>query len=263
MSPGGRLVDLRVALRGQEDPLVGRQRGPPRARAIDDARPTTKGAIIRGKTTMSRSGTSGSVRVAGRSGRGRGRTSFGSTSLDAGASGPARRAPGPGDAGEKAVNRPSGATGSARRAAGRRPCVMTHSSISSSEGTRYITSSMSSSRMILRPRAPSVALHRLLGDLLDGVVGEPEPDVLELEERLVLLDRGSSSAPSGCETRAALVEVVERRDDRDAADELRDHPELDQVLGVDLLEDVAGALLASSTRSSRRSPSPSRSGGGR
>ena len=32
--------------------------------AMDEARPTTNGAIIRGNTTMSRSGTSGSVRGA-------------------------------------------------------------------------------------------------------------------------------------------------------------------------------------------------------
>ena len=53
------LVHLRVLLGGEEDLLLGDTRAASSA-AMEEARPTTKGAIIRGKTTMSRSGTSGS-----------------------------------------------------------------------------------------------------------------------------------------------------------------------------------------------------------
>ena len=73
--------------------------------AIDDARPTTKGAIIRGKTTMSRSGTSGRRRVAGRSGGVAGEVIR--VYLLVRELWPRAEGAGPGDAGEKAVNRPS------------------------------------------------------------------------------------------------------------------------------------------------------------
>ena len=73
--------------------------------AMEEARPTTKGAIIRGKTTMSRSGTSGSVRVAVLSGGVAGEVIR--VYLLVGELWSRAEGAGPGDAGEKAVNRPS------------------------------------------------------------------------------------------------------------------------------------------------------------
>ena len=40
-----------------------------------------------------------------------------------------------------------------------------------------------------------------------------------------------------------LVEIVERRDDRQTADEFRDQAELQQILGFEILEDLAGLAL--------------------
>ena len=54
-----RVVDGRVVLRGQEDPLVLHQRM--LERAVEDGRPITNGIIMCGKTTTSRSGTMGRV----------------------------------------------------------------------------------------------------------------------------------------------------------------------------------------------------------
>ena len=88
--------------------------------AMDDARPTTNGAIIRGKTTMSLSGTSGSVRVAGRAGGVAGEV-IRVYLVMRGTLAPRRGGGGPVIASGRALSRPSGATGSARCAAGRRP----------------------------------------------------------------------------------------------------------------------------------------------
>ncbi len=46
------------------------------------------------------------------------------------------------------------------------------------------------------------------------------------------------------ETSAPLVQLLERRDHRQAADELGDHPELEQVFGLALAKHVAEAALA-------------------
>ena len=54
-----RLVQLRVALRDEEDPLVRARRAHAGGDATEAGRPTTNADFIRGKTTMSRSGTTG------------------------------------------------------------------------------------------------------------------------------------------------------------------------------------------------------------
>ena len=59
------LVELRVLLGGEEEPLAGVASAASRAR-IEDSRPTTKGCIMWGKTTMSRRGTSGRLSSPGR-----------------------------------------------------------------------------------------------------------------------------------------------------------------------------------------------------
>ena len=48
----------------------------------------------------------------------------------------------------------------------------------------------SSSRMMRRPRAPTFAFDRHLGDRFQRIVGESQLDVLVLEQPLVLLDQG-------------------------------------------------------------------------
>src|SRR5450756_404548 len=94
----------------------------------------------------------------------------------------------------------------------------------------------------LQTPGADVTDERLFGDLFHGVVREMQVHVLEVEKRLVLLDEGILRfLQDGDERRT--VEVVQRGDDRNARDELRDHPELDHVLGVHLLEEVAGAFF--------------------
>ena len=97
------------------------------------------------------------------------------------------------------------------------------------EGTLYMRSSISSSRMIRRPRAPTLRFERLLGDRLEGLVGELELDALELQDRLVLPDQAVLGLVEDAHQRR-LVELLERRDDRQAADELRDQAVLDAGL---------------------------------
>jgi hypothetical protein len=41
-----------------------------------------------------------------------------------------------------------------------------------------------------RPRAPGAAQQRLVGDRLDGLLGELQLDAVDLEHPLVLLDQG-------------------------------------------------------------------------
>src|SRR5437016_167859 len=94
------------------------------------------------------------------------------------------------------------------------------------------------------PARAGPPLERLPRDGRDRVVRELQADLLEVEVLLVLLDdrvlRLSENPDEG-----RLVEVVERRDDRQPADELGDEPVLQQVLGLDHRQEVAHpALLA-------------------
>jgi hypothetical protein len=104
---------------------------------------------------------------------------------------------------------------------------------------------------------------RLVGDGLEGVVGELELDVLELEELLVLLDQGVLRLGEDLDERL-LVEVADTgADDGQAADELGDEAELQQVLGQHLGEEVAEVLLVAALRMSAPKPTPLRRGGSR
>ncbi len=86
------------------------------------------------------------------------------------------------------------------------------------------------------------AQQRLLGDGLEGVVGELELDVLELEELPVLLEERVLGFGEDPDERV-LVEVGDRTDDGEAADELGDQTELEEVLGEHVAEEVAEVLL--------------------
>jgi hypothetical protein len=68
--------------------------------------------------------------------------------------------------------------------------VTTTLAISSSLGTSNITGSRTSSMIARRPRAPVPRSQRLVGDGLDGLLGELQLDAVDLEHLLVLLDEG-------------------------------------------------------------------------
>src|SRR5438552_12154099 len=94
------------------------------------------------------------------------------------------------------------------------------------------------------PTRAGPPLERLPRDGRHRVVRELQADLLEVEVLLVLLDdrvlRLSENPDEG-----RLVEVVERRDDGQPADELGDEPVLQQILGLDHRQEVAHpALLA-------------------
>src|SRR5262245_37760918 len=92
-----------------------------------------------------------------------------------------------------------------------------------------------------QPARAGLALDRLAGDGVVGLVREREVDALHLEQPLVLFHqrilRLGEDALEG-----DLVEVLEGGDDRQAADEFGYQAVLEQVLGLDLAEDLA--LLA-------------------
>ena len=87
-----------------------------------------------------------------------------------------------------------------------------------------------------------LARDRLAAIALQRVLGEVEADVLHLEQPLVLLDQRVLRLGQDLDQRR-LVEVLERRDHRQAADEFRDQAELQQILRLDLAQDLAGAAL--------------------
>src|SRR5262245_147816 len=93
-----------------------------------------------------------------------------------------------------------------------------------------------------QPTGTRPPFQRLLADGLEGIVGEDEVDVVELEELLVLLQQRVLRLDEDADERL-LVEAVHRADHRQAADELGDQPELQQVLGQHVGEDRPEVLL--------------------
>src|SRR5207244_8738061 len=87
-----------------------------------------------------------------------------------------------------------------------------------------------------------LALDRLLGDGDHGVGVDAELDALHLEKALILLDQGVLGLGEDADQRR-LVEVVESGEHRQAADELRDEAELQEVLRLNLAEEVALAAI--------------------
>ena len=100
---------------------------------------------------------------------------------------------------------------------------------------------------VLDDRAQSagagLADQRLVGDRLERVLGEDQLDPVELEEALELADQGVLGFGQDAD-QVGLVELMERRDDRQAADELGDQAVLDQILRQHLLEELAGILVS-------------------
>ena len=91
-----------------------------------------------------------------------------------------------------------------------------------------------------------LALERRLGDRLERVVGEAQLHVLVLEQLLVLTRDGVARLREDLDERR-LVELVQRADDRQAADELGDQAVLDQVLRLELLERRADVARCAAT----------------
>src|SRR3954470_21765685 len=88
-----------------------------------------------------------------------------------------------------------------------------------------------------------LALERGFGNRFERVVGEAQLHVLVLEQLHVLARDRIARLRQDLDQRR-LVELVQRADDRQAADELRNQAVLDQVLRLELLErgaDVAAA----------------------
>src|SRR5512143_1760543 len=90
-----------------------------------------------------------------------------------------------------------------------------------------------------RARLP---LDRLPRDGAQRLLRELQLDVLEVEEPLVLADQGVLRPREDLDQRV-LVELVQGRRHGKAPDELGDEAELDEVLRLDGLEDLADALL--------------------
>ena len=105
--------------------------------------------------------------------------------------------------------------------------VITHSRIFFWPGSVYMSSSIRSSMIIRRPRAPILRSIAPLGDRLERVVGEPQLDVLVLEQLLVLTRDRVLRLRQDLDQRR-LVELVQRAHDRQAADELGDQAVLDR-----------------------------------
>src|ERR1700751_5004539 len=80
-----------------------------------------------------------------------------------------------------------------------------------------------------QPACAGLALERAVGDLPHRVVGEDELDPVVPEEALVLLDERVLGLLEDLDEVLA-PKLVHGRDDREASDELRDQPEVEEVL---------------------------------
>src|SRR3954452_2502608 len=88
-----------------------------------------------------------------------------------------------------------------------------------------------------------VALKRLARHRLERLVRELQLHSLELQDGLVLPDQAVLGLVEDAHQRL-LVELLQRRHHRQTADELRDQPVLDQILGQDVLQELARLLVA-------------------
>ena len=82
----------------------------------------------------------------------------------------------------------------------------------------------------------------LLRDRFQRVLGQLELDVVQLEHALVLLHHRVLGLDEDADEGLA-VKVRHRADDRKPADELGDQAELEQILGLAMLENFAGLAV--------------------
>src|SRR6266478_707901 len=87
-----------------------------------------------------------------------------------------------------------------------------------------------------------LALDRLAGDCAKRLIGERQLDVLHLEQPLILLHQRVLRIGQDLLERS-FIEILQRGDHRQAADELRNQAVLQQILGLDVTEDLAGAAI--------------------
>src|SRR6266702_3369669 len=87
-----------------------------------------------------------------------------------------------------------------------------------------------------------LALDRLAGDRAKSFVGEGQFDVLHLEQPLILLHQSVLRIGQNLLERS-FVEILQRGDHRQAADEFRDQAVLQQILRLDVTEDFAGTTI--------------------
>ena len=96
------------------------------------------------------------------------------------------------------------------------------------------------------PRAPVLRCDGLVGNRAERVIGEGQRHALHVEELLVLLHERVLRLDEDLHQRV-IIEIVQRGEDRQPADELGDKPEAQQVLRLDLAQDLAGLALVRRT----------------
>src|SRR5216683_2531257 len=87
-----------------------------------------------------------------------------------------------------------------------------------------------------------LALDRLAGDRAKSLVGERQLDVLHLKQPLILFHQRVLRIGQDLLERS-FVEILQRGNHRQAADELRDQAVLQQIFRLDVTEDFAGAAI--------------------
>ena len=92
------------------------------------------------------------------------------------------------------------------------------------------------------PRAPVLRRIALWAIALQRLLIQFEPDILHLEQPLILLDEGVLGLGQNVDQHR-LVEIVEGRHDRQPADEFGNQPEFQQILGFEILQDFSGFAL--------------------
>src|SRR5260221_6088325 len=93
-----------------------------------------------------------------------------------------------------------------------------------------------------QPARPGLAQDRPVRDGLQSLLVELEMDVFHLEQPLILLDESVLRLGQYLDQRL-LVEIVERRDDGEAADEFGDQAEFEQIFRFEIAQDLAGLAL--------------------
>jgi hypothetical protein len=83
---------------------------------------------------------------------------------------------------------------------------------------------------------------RLVGDRLQGSVGELKRDIIKLEFTLVLLDQSIFGLGQYLD-QGVCVELRQRADNRQTADEFRDQAIMDEVLGFEFVDRLDMTLL--------------------
>ena len=81
-----------------------------------------------------------------------------------------------------------------------------------------------------------------MGDGPQGILGEPESDMIQLEELLILLDQGILGLLQDMD-QVVFLEFIQGGHNWNQTHELRNETELDQIFGLIGLEDVSKLLF--------------------